>query len=233
MTWMWIVLGLFFASGGGLSMLKLRHSPRSGPAIFASAPRSYVGVDDLKTTDGGVTFDSVSPPDSPADKAGLVGGDIITSFDGHAVTDDGQMMDLLRQTPVGKTVEVVYLRDGITKKTLLTTISETGFNQLKRVFDSRPEGRGKFGFDSNRTRSVSNPESKIFGVRIDWVETNGPADLFGIKTGDIITDFDNTPIRTSAELLSRVRRAKPKNVVEVGLVRDGQPLKIPVTMGRD
>jgi len=29
MTWMWIVLGLFFASGGGLSMLKLR-VPRSG-----------------------------------------------------------------------------------------------------------------------------------------------------------------------------------------------------------
>src|SRR6266403_967176 len=51
MTWMWIGLGLFFASGGGLGMLKLRHSPRSGPAIFASAPRSYVGVDDLKTTD--------------------------------------------------------------------------------------------------------------------------------------------------------------------------------------
>ena len=232
MTWMWIVMGLFFASGGGLSMLKLR-VPRSGPAAVFSAPRSYVGVDDLKTTEGGVTFDSVSPPDSPADKAGLVGGDIITSFDGHAVTDDGQMMDLLRQTPVGKTVEVVYLRDGVTKKTLLTTISESGFNQLRRLFDSRPEGRGKFGFESNRTSNVNNPDTRTFGVRMDWVEPNGPADLFGIKTGDIITDFDKTPIRTSAELLSRVRRAIPKNPVEVGLLRDGEPLKISVTMGRD
>ena len=234
MTWLWIVLAVFFASGGGLSMLKLR-APRSGagPAAIFSSPRSYVGVDQLQTTKAGVTFESVSPPDSPADKAGLVGGDVITSFDGHAVTDDNQMMDLLRQTQVGKTVEVIYLRDGLTKKTLLTTISEAGFNQLKQLFDSRPAGKGKFGFDSNRTRSVANPETKTFGVRIDWVETNGPADLFGIKTGDIITDFDKTPIRTSEELLSRVRRAVPKSVVEVGLWRDGEALKIPVTMGRD
>ena len=233
MTWMWIVLGVFFASGGGLSMLKLRLNPRSGPAVFSSAPRSYVGVDGLRTTDGGVTFDDVAPPDSPADKAGLVGGDIITSFDGHTVTTDSQMMDLLRQTPVGKTAEVVYLRDGLTKKTLLTTISETGFNQLRQVYDSRPEGRGKFGFDSNRTTNVRNLETKTFGVRIDWIETNGPADLFGIKTGDIITDFDKTPIRTSGELLLRVRRAIPKSLIEVGVLRDGQPLKIPVTMGRE
>jgi hypothetical protein len=234
MTWMWIVLGVFFASGGALSSLKLR-GPRSGagPAAIFSSPRSFLAVNGLRTTDGGVTVTDSSPPDGPADKAGLVGGDIITSFDGHTVTSDSQMMDLLRQTPIGKAVEVAYLRDGVTKKTLLTTISEAGFNQLKQLFDSRPEGRGKFGFDSNRTKSVSNPESKIFGVRINWVDINGPADLFGIKVGDIITDFDNTPIRTSEELLSRVRRAKPKSVVQVGVLRDGQPLKIPVTMGRD
>src|SRR5258706_10706705 len=233
MTWLWIVLGLFFASGGLLSSLRLR-GPRSGarPAAIFSSTRSYVGLEQLKTTDGGVTFDFVAPPDSPADKAGLVGGDIITGFDGHAVASQGQLMDLLEQTPVGKTVEVVYLRDGLTKKTLMTTISEAAFNQLKEVFNNRPEGKGVFGFERDRTTRISNPETKTYGVRIDWVDPNGPADLFGIKEGDIITDFDKTPIRTGEELLSRVRRAKPKNVVEVGLLRDGQALKIPMTMGR-
>jgi S1-C subfamily serine protease len=234
MAWLWIVLGVFFASGGLLSSLKLRR-PRSGagPAAIFSSPRSFLAVNNLRTADGGVTFTDSSPPDGPADKAGLVGGDIITSFDGHAVTGESQMMDLLRQTPIGKTVEVIYLRDGVTKKTLLTTISEAANNQLKELYDSRPAGKGKFGFDSNRTKSVNNPETKTFGVRIDWLEPNGPADLFGLKTGDIITDFDKVPIRTSDELLSRVRRAIPKNVIEVGVLRDGQPLKIPVTMGRD
>ena len=134
---------------------------------------------------------------------------------------------------MGKTVEVLYLRDGVPKKTLLTTISDAANNQLKGLYDSRPEGKGKFGFSSNRTSVVSKPETKTFGVRIDWVDPNGPADLFGIKEGDIITDFGTTPIRTSEELASRVRRAIPKSVVEVGVLRDGEALKIPVTMGRE
>lgn len=231
MTWMWIVLGLFFASGGGLSMFvkNVRHIPRvTAPGVS----RSYVGVDGFQTTNGGVTFDVVEPPGSPADKAGLVGGDIVTSFDGHIVTEDDQMMDLLRQTPVGKTVEVIYLRDGLTKKTQLTTISEAGFNQLQDAFSSRPEGKGKFGFESYRTTRISSPETRTYGVQVNYVEPNGPADLFGIKEGDIITDFDNVPIRTRDELLSRVRRAIPRKTVEVVVLRDGQVVKIPVTMGR-
>ena len=231
MTWMWIVLGLFFASGGGLSMFvkNVRHIPRvTAPAVS----RSYVGVDGFQTTNGGVTFDVVEPPGSPADKAGLVGGDIVTSFDGQVVTEDDQIMDVLRQTPIGKTVEVIYLRDGLTKKTQLTTISEGGFNQLRDAFSNRPEGKGMFGFESDRTTRISVPETRTYGVRMDYVEPNGPADLFGIKEGDIITDFDKAPIRTGDELLSRVRRAIPRSVVEVVVLRDGQVLKIPVTMGR-
>jgi PDZ domain len=231
MTWMWIVLGLFFASGGGLSMLmKDGHIPRGG--VTVSAPRSFLGVDGLDGADGGVTFVDVGAPGSPADKAGLVGGDIITSFDGRAVTDEDEMMDLLRQTPIGKTVEVIYLRDGVTKKTQLTTISEDELNRLKEVFAKRPEGKGKFGFESFRT-TVMRDQTKAYGVRINWVEQNGPADLFGIKTGDVITDFDNVPIRTSEELLSRVYRAMPHSSVEVVVLRAGQVLKIPVTMGRN
>jgi S1-C subfamily serine protease len=80
------------------------------------------------------------------------------------------------------------------------------------------------------------PETKTYGVRIDYVEPNGPADLFGIKKGDIITDFDKVPIRTSDELLSRVRRAIPRSTVEVVVLRGDETnkevLKIPVTMGR-
>ena len=233
MTWMWIVLGVFFASGGGLSMLRIGRVT-SRPPAFASAPRSYFGVDGFKdaANDSGATFDVASPPGGPADKAGLVGGDIITSFDGHQIKDEGDMMDRLGETPIGKTVEVIYMRDGNFHNTQMTTISDDEMNRLKRAYDGRPEGKGKFGFESNRTTPVSNPETRIFGVRMDQVESNGPADLFGIKVGDVITDFDKIPIRTSDELLSRVRRAVPKSIVDVGILRDGQPMRIKVTMGR-
>jgi hypothetical protein len=232
MTWMWIVLGLFFASGGGLSMLVKNVRQVRGISATVVTTRSYLGVNGIRTGDGGVTFDVASPPDGPADKAGLVGGDIITSFDGHPVGKESEIMDLLRQTPIGKRVEVIYTRDGNVHNTQMTTISNDEMDQLREAFDNRPEGRGYFGFESYRTTRISIPETKTYGVRIDWVEANGAADLFGIKEGDIITDFDKVPIRTSDELLSRVRRATPKSVVEVVVLRDGQVVKIPVTMGR-
>ena len=232
MTWMWIVLGIFFASGGGLSMLWPGHNgPRPGATFTVS--RSYVGVNGLRTGDDGVTFDVASPPDGPADKAGLVGGDIITSFDGHPVGKESDIMDLLSQTPIGKRVEVIYTRDGNFHNTQMTTVSKDENDRLKDAFDDRSQPKGYFGFETNRTTRINNPETRTFGVRIDWVEQNRPADLFGIKVGDIVTDFDKVPIRTREEFYSRVRRAIPKSVVEVVVLREGQILKIPVTMGRD
>jgi S1-C subfamily serine protease len=230
-TWLWIVLVAFFAFGGMMSMVSKRAGLRP-PAAFAPSSRSYVSIDGLKTTDGGVTFEVASPPDGPADKAGLVGGDIITSFDGHPITKDSELIALLRQIPIGKNVEVVYIRDGIFHNTRLTTVSNEENDRLKEVFANRPEGRSYFGFEKDRTTRVSTPETKTYGVQIDWVEPNGPADLFGIKVGDIITDFDKVPIRTGEELLSRVMRATPKSVVDVVVLRDGKPLTIPVTVGR-
>jgi membrane-associated protease RseP (regulator of RpoE activity) len=227
MTWLWIVLGLFFLTGGVMSALR-KNFPNK-PGIPVTATRSYFGVDDFDTADQGVTFDVAEPAGGPADKAGLVGGDIITSFDGQAVKTDSEMMDLLRRTPIGKTVEVIYLRDGISKTTRLTTMSEDEFDRLRDVGD-RPEGM--FGFETNRTERVKDPATKTYGVRLNWVRPNGPADLFGIKEGDIIVEFDKVPIRTAQELTSRVHRAAPRSVVEVVIIRAGETLKIPVTLGR-
>jgi len=230
MTWMWITLGLFFAGGGLMSAI--RRNVVRPINVTIGETRSYVGVDDFATTDGGVTFKDVEPPGGPADKAGLVGGDIVTSFDGHSVRESDEIMDALKQIPVGKTVEVIYLRDGMSHTTQLTTVSRDEYNRLEREFSKRPEGQGMFGFESNRMTTITNPETKTFGVRLDYVEPNGPADLFGIKAGDIITEFDKVPIRTPDEFLSRVRRAIPKKPVTVVVLRDGQRLEIPVTLAK-
>jgi S1-C subfamily serine protease len=229
-TWMWIALGVFFATGAGVSLF-VKQKPYIPPA---SAPgRSYFGVDGFQTTDGGLTFDMVEPEGGPADKAGLVGGDIITSFDGHPVGTIDEIIGLLRQTPIGASVEVIYIRDGVTRKTQLTTESEGG---IKRQRDAGDRPAGMFGIERDRTTRISVPGTKTYGVRIDYVIPNSPADLFGIKDGDIITDFDKVPIRTSRELLSRVRRAIPLSTVEVIVLRgpeaQRQTMKISVTMGR-
>jgi S1-C subfamily serine protease len=232
MTWLWIGLVVFFAIGAGLSMFvkKAPNIPRANTP--AAAERSYFGIDGFEPADRGLTFEVVEPAGGPADKAGLVGGDTVTSFNGHQVRIISEIIDLLRQTPIGTTVEVVYLRDGVIRKTQLTTESEQGIERLREVGD---QPKGMFGFEIDRTTRINLPETKTYGVRIDYVQPNGPADLFGIKEGDIITDFDKVPIRTARELLSRVRRAKPRSTVEVVILRgreaNKQTLKIPVTMG--
>ena len=230
MTWLWIVLGVFFAGGGLMSAI--RRNVVRPVTIGINQARSFVGVNDFDTTDGGATFDNVEPPGGPADKAGLVGGDIVTSFDRHPINDADELTELLGNTPVGKTVEVVYLRDGISHITQLTTVSREEGSRLDREYSRRPEGKGYFGFESNRMKRINDPATKTFGVRIDWVEPNRPADLFGIKKGDIITDFDDVPIRTPDEFLSRVRRAKPYSTTNITLLRDGQRIVIPVKIGK-
>jgi S1-C subfamily serine protease len=231
MTWILIAIAFFFVFGGVMSLVKksVRNVPR---AAITSSSRSYVGVDEFKNANGGVTFGNVDPPGSPADLAGMVGGDIITSFDGRTIANEDQISELMTQTPIGKTVEVIYLRDGETKRTQLTTISQAQFNELERAYRNRPEGRGMFGFESDSTTVVSNPETKTYGVRLDELTSNGPAELFGLREGDVITEFGGVPIRTPDELLSRVRRAIPKSSVEITLMRDGQIMKIPVTIGK-
>jgi len=229
-TWLWIALIAFFGMGGIMSLARKGRVAR--PPFTMSAPRSWVGVNQFDTTDGGVTFKNVDTPGGPADKAGLVGGDIITSFDGHPVKRANEMMDMLVNTPIGKQVEVIYSRDVNFHNTQLTTVSQEEFNRLQREYGSRPEGQGMFGFQSNRMKRINDPQTKTFGVRIDYIEPNGPADLFGVKEGDIITDFDKVPIRTPEEFLGRVRRAKPHSIVDVGLLRNGQQMTIPVTLGK-
>jgi membrane-associated protease RseP (regulator of RpoE activity) len=232
MTWMFIGLLVFcVAAAAFTAIISPRRNP-GFPTVVRLAPRSYVGVNAFETTDGGVTFQNVEPPGSPADKAGLVGGDVITTFDGHKVTEDDEISDLLRETPIGKTVEVVYIRDGETKTTQLTTVNKEEFERLARAFANRPEGRGRFGYESDEAERVPIEGTKIFGVRLDSVESSRPADLAGIKVGDVIIEFDGTPIRTPDELASRVRRAIPYSTVKVVLMRGVEKLEIPVKMGK-
>ena len=233
-TWMFIGLLVFFLLAGGFTAI-VKRVPRNIPVrVSVNAPRSVVGVDNFETADGnaGVTFANVEPPGGPADIAGLVGGDIITTVDGQPVRSDDEMRDLMRRLPIGKTVDVIYLRDGETKNTKLSTISQDELGDLEDVYSSRPEGRGQFGYEEGNAERVEVPGTKMFGVKLGEVLPNRPADIAGIKQGDIVVSFGDIPIRTSDEFLSRVRRAQPYSIVKLGIIRNGERMEIPVKMGK-
>jgi membrane-associated protease RseP (regulator of RpoE activity) len=231
-TWMFIGLLIFFIAAAGFTAV-VKQVRRNLPVrVSVNAQRSYAGVDSFDTAEGGVTFSNVEPPGGPADRAGLVGGDIITTVDGQPVRSDDEMMEIMRRLPIGKTVDIVYIRDGETKNTKLTTISKAEFDHLAREFRDRPEGRGRFGYDNDRTELVPIPGTKMFGVRVDRISPSLPADMAGIKAGDIIVEFDGVPIRTEEELSSRILRAVPYATINVVVMRNGERLEIPVKMGK-
>jgi serine protease Do len=72
----------------------------------------------------------------------------------------------------------------------------------------------------------------MFGVQLGEILANRPADMAGIKQGDIVIKFGDIPIRTPEEFLARVRRAKPYSTVELSIIRNGEQIKIPVKMGK-
>jgi S1-C subfamily serine protease len=231
MTWIFVAVMMVFIVGFSASFLAKRSNRPPGGGFGFAAPRtSYFGVSGFETTDGGVTFDKVEPPGSPADLAGLVGGDVVTTFDGHPIYSDSEMTGRMAETPVGKTVEVVFIRDGETKLTKLTTISKADFDQLVSAFRRRPEGQGRMGIDIDKQVEV--PGTKMHGVRVTIEDPSRAAALAGIKDEDIIIAFGGVPIRTTEELESRIRRAIPYNEVIITVMRGGERLEIPVKMGK-
>jgi C-terminal processing protease CtpA/Prc len=231
MTWVFVALLVFFVGAAAFTAII---GPRRGTRTnFVQVPsdRSYAGVRDWDSVDNGVTFNAASPPDGPADKAGLVGGDIITTFDGQPVRGEDDMTRLLTKTPIGKTVDVQYLRDGETHTTKLTTISEDQLERLSEAFGDR-EDRAQFGYEEHRAKRVEIPGTKMFGVQLNRVYPSMPADMAGVKEGDIVIQFNDIPIRTPEEFLLRVRRAAPYSMVKLTVMRAGEKVEIPVKMGR-
>lgn len=235
MAWVFIALLVFFVGAAAFTAI-ISPVRKRVAATHVQTKQSYTGTEGWENakTGPGVTFASVSLPDGPADKAGLVGGDVIVNFDGQTVLNKDDMERMMARTPPGKTVNVVYIRDGETHATQLTTISEAEFKHLQKQFNDRqrPEGRAQFGYDSDDVERVEVPGTKIFGVRLEDVYGSRPADIAGVKNGDVVIEFDGIPIRTGEELLMRVNRATPYSTIKLVVMRGPEKLEIPVKLGR-
>ncbi|MCZ6766365.1 MAG: M28 family peptidase [bacterium] len=85
--------------------------------------RAYLGtIPDYATSDvEGVKLSGVRAG-GPADKAGLLGGDVIVEFAGQKITNIYDYTYALEAVKIGKPVEVVVLRDGL--RVILTVVPE-------------------------------------------------------------------------------------------------------------
>ncbi|MFL6230274.1 MAG: PDZ domain-containing protein [Pyrinomonadaceae bacterium] len=231
LTWVLVAFIVSGATGSAAFVSGLRRAAaRAGISVppIPIAPRSFLGVNDFDYVRGeGVMLDAVLPG-SPAENAGLRDGDLIQRFDGKNINSEEDMRDQLRRTPIGKTVEVAYTRDGTARTTMLKTISPDDYDT--RAF-LPAGGTGYWGVSGLERVPVESGDA-AYGVKLGSVSANRPADIAGLERGDIIVSFNGNPVRTTTGLASYIDYAAPGSVVSIGVIRNGQRIEVPVKNGK-
>ena len=227
-----VVIIIMMTIGGAAIKVARNRGAFGGPRVVANAPRPVLGVDGFQTAPtGGAFIEGIDAPGTPVEAAGLIGGDVILNFDGRAIADEDEMVRVLRETPIGKAVEVVFMRDGQTRTTTLTVGSSADSRNGWAAIEARPGGRGQLGIsDLDRVRV---PNRDIYGVRIGDIDRNAPADLAGMKEGDIVIEFAGQPVRTSGDLRYLIYKAVPGSIVKIVVARGGEEIPLDgVKIGR-
>jgi serine protease Do len=163
---------------------------------------------------------------SPADRAGLESGDVITAVNGREINRSADLRALITETAPGTQVKLDVLRKG-SPKTLNATIAEQKDKATARAGDS-DEDNGRLGL---AVRPLSRDEQRASGISKGLLveDVAGPAARSGILPGDVILSINGTPV-TSGEQLRDLARKAGKHVA-LFVQRGGSKLFMPIDLG--
>ena len=134
-------------------------------------------------------------PDAPAAKAGIERGDLIVSYDNKNVEDSHDLSRIVAATEQGKKVKVAVLRNG-KKKDIHLKIGKLPSDRTALNRSGEPEEL-KWGLTLDHTDSGT-PYGRGTGndgaVVVVHVQPMSPADVAGIRRGDIILEVNQRPI---------------------------------------
>jgi serine protease Do len=111
-------------------------------------------------------------------------------------------------------------------------------NAIKELLPQlRDKGKVVRGFIGASVQKLS-PEiaeslgiNPVRGALVADLVKGGPAERAGVKTGDVIVEFDRRPIKDSVDLPQQVARVAPGSAVQVKVIRDGKETTLPITVG--
>ncbi len=168
---------------------------------------------------------------SPAAKAGIKTGDIITEFNGHTIDMSSELPPIVGTTRMGERVPVKVLRSGkqITLKVLIKELPSDKKVASALTLDNKPLADNRLNIRvknlTNEERNQMSLENK--GVLVEEVN-KGPAQDAGINVGDIILLIDNKKITSSNMLKGLVAKLPSNKSVPVLIQRDGNPMFLAV-----
>jgi len=147
----------------------------------------------------GVLVTSVDP-DSPADRAGLQAGDIITQLNGDRITSQKQFQNYEGLIDLDSKVVIEYLRNEQHKK-VHTLITEADRNEM----------HGKELHPLLKGALLSNLpvqyKERFQGVLIETIERGSKPWQLGLRAGDLITSVNKSDIASLKQLTQSVARS--------------------------
>ena len=140
---------------------------------------------------------------SPADRAGLKPGDIVTEINGKPVRNADALRNYMGLLRIGQTVNMKILRDNKTL-TLKATVAEQ--DNKKETIAGKKIHRHLAGTELQNIQPSSKLYGRIEGVMISAVEAGSPAARTGLRPGDIITSANRKNIKNISELQATITK---------------------------
>ena len=167
----------------------------------------------------GALVDEVSPK-SPAAKAGLEIGDIVTHFAGQEVKDARNMKLAVAEHKPGENAEIKVLRGGAEKSLTVTLVPQPGDQQndteAPHVGQSETGTLNGVGVAeiSPLARRENRIPSEVRGALITQVEQDSPAWDSGLRPGDVILQINHQDV-SSADQAIKLTEAAASDVTLV------------------
>jgi serine protease Do len=146
---------------------------------------------------------------SPAMKAGIKSGDVITKVNGEVVNDARSLARRISTLSPGASVKLTLVRGG--KEEVVTiTLGEMPKERQANAGTQERELNGgdvpKLGLSLAPANQVAGSSGE--GVVVTQVDPDGPAAERGFKTGDIILDVGGATVSTPSEVKKALADAK-------------------------
>jgi serine protease Do len=157
----------------------------------------------------------------PAEAAGIRQGDVILSFNGHAIDEMRKLPRVVAETPIDQEVQIVVWRQG-EEKTLSVKVGELHEETEQASAEppaskdtTAPANSGKIDLLglvvaelSAGLRDQYKLEPDVAGVVVTAVDPNGAAAEKGLQEGDVIIEVDQKAVKAPNDVKKRVDDAK-------------------------
>ncbi|WP_407275754.1 DegQ family serine endoprotease [Halothiobacillus sp. DCM-1] len=167
-------------------------------------------------------------PNTPAAKAGLKSGDIITKFNGKEVKRSGELPIMVGMAPIGKPATLTVLRDG--KEHEMTVTIEKLDKQAIEASEGSRAAIEKMGLKVSPLSPDDLQQLGIkYGVKVDGVKSDSPFASV-LTAGDILLEVNRQSMQTVDDLKKALDSAPKDRPIAIRLLRDGQPLFLAIQL---